>query len=223
VTTNSNMAFYLLTIQGVLTPPTLEEARTIHNETAGAPASVAAAKSLGDLSHMVHVPMGPASSEFLILDVWNNMDGLNQFFANPQVQHQAGRIFSQRDPVVWTAADGFYAYHLPAPSGKNKRIVAVVRGKVRSQEDARTRHNTLAGNLINKARAAGNLSHEADFRLPAPGTPESLEFFAIDTWMDESGMNSHYSSPDLGGLYEMFVEPPATSVWIHPSGDWVEW
>ena len=38
------------------------------------------------------------------MDVWNNLEGLNEFFANLQVQEQAGRIFSRRDPVVWAPA-----------------------------------------------------------------------------------------------------------------------
>src|SRR5215468_7688479 len=125
---NQVMTTYLLSIRGTLAPKTLEEARAIHNATAGAPQSVAAARSLGDLSHMVHIPLGhsgPNAGEFLILDIWNNMDGLNQFFANPTVQEQAGQIFSQRDPVVWVPAEGFTSYHIPAPYGKNDRIVAV--------------------------------------------------------------------------------------------------
>src|SRR5215216_6246759 len=101
---------YLLSIRGTLAAPALEASRALHNETAGAPPSVAAAKSLGDLSHMVYAPLDPNGSEngaFLFLDMWNSMDGLNQFFANPQVQEQGGRMFIQRDPVVWKPAEGF--------------------------------------------------------------------------------------------------------------------
>src|SRR5258707_516672 len=94
---------YLLSIRGTLSPDTLEAARALHNQTAGAPESVAAARALGDFSHMVYVPTGQqsasAAGEFLILDIWNNMEGLNTFFANPHVQGQAGQIFSERDPV----------------------------------------------------------------------------------------------------------------------------
>src|SRR5438093_807759 len=109
---------YLLAIRGTLAPATLEAARIIHNETAGAPPNVAAARSLGDLCHNVYVPPDlptAGAGEFLILDVWNNLEGLNQFFANPHVQEQGGQIFSTRDPVVWTPAQGFFRYHLPAP------------------------------------------------------------------------------------------------------------
>jgi len=100
-----SLALFLLSIRGTLSSATLEAARGIHNSTAGAPPNIAAAQSLGDLSHMVYVPLEPpkqGAGEFLIMDIWNSMDGLNQFFANPQVQAQAGQIFTTRDPVVWS-------------------------------------------------------------------------------------------------------------------------
>ena len=86
---NTDLSLFLLSIRGTLAPPTLEAARKIHNETAGAPANIAAAQSLGDVSHMVHVPLdgaGMGAGEFLILDLWSSMDGLNRFFADPHVQ-----------------------------------------------------------------------------------------------------------------------------------------
>lgn len=219
------LATYLLSIRGTLAPVSLDGARTIHNQTAGAPASVEAARSLGDLSHMVYVPMnGNGAGEFLILDIWNNMDGLNQFFANPHVQEQAGQIFKQRDPVVWVPAEGFHSYHIPSPYGKNDRIVSTVRSKIGSVDGARAVHNALVERLINKARKRGNLSHEAYLRLAPPGSPESLEFFAVDTWMDAAGMGEHYQDPEfLAGFGKLFNAEPVTGVWSHPNGQWVEW
>jgi quinol monooxygenase YgiN len=221
------MATYLLSIRGTLSPTKLEDARTIHNQTAGAPASVAAAQSLGDLSHMVYVPANPGADntgEFLILDIWNNMDGLNQFFANKDVQEQAGQIFKERDPVVWSPAEGFYSYHLPSPYGKNTRIVSTVRSTLASIEQAQTVHNTLVNKLVNKARGRSNLSHVAYLRLAAPGTPEALEFFAVDTWMDAEGMAQHYQDPEfLDAFGKLFAAPPVTGMWSHPAGEWVEW
>ena len=71
---NDNLTLYLLTIRGTLSPSTLEEARKVHNMTAGDPDGIVAAKSLGDVSHMVYVPMphnGHAKSngagEYLIM------------------------------------------------------------------------------------------------------------------------------------------------------------
>ncbi len=222
-----NLPWYLLTIRGELAPATLEDARQVHNSTAGAPQNVAAAQALGDLSHMVYVPAGwPGSEpgEFLILDVWNSMDGLGQFFANPTVQEQAGQIFSKRDPVVWAPAPGFLSYHLPAPYGQNERIVAVVRGTVRSIEDAREAHNAIVSGEVNKARRAGDISHEVYVRMASPDSPQALELFAVDMWISPAGMGEYYSQPGfMEGVQKMFAGPPATSVWVHPEGDWVEW
>lgn len=219
-----SMTMYLLSIRGVLAPNSLEAARTLHNETAGAPQSVEAARSLGDLSHMVYVPAHSQSGEFLILDRWTSMDGLNQFFANPQVQEQAGRIFSERDPVVWMPATGFTSYHVPVPYGKNERIVGIVRGKLISIEDGRTQHNQLVTAFAHKARRRGHVSHEAFIRLTAPNEPASTEFFAIDVWMDAEGMNEHYQDPEFNTAFpQLFAESATTDVWVHPVGDWVEW
>src|SRR6267143_2662887 len=212
-------AVYLLSITGTLAPSTLEAARAIHNQTAGAPTSVAAARSLGDLSHMVYVPLDQpksGSGEFLILDFWNNIDGLNQFFANPHVQEQAGQIFRSRDPVVWAPSEGLNSYHYPAPFGMSDRIVAIVRGPVKSREDAQARHNAIVAKNVNKARMGGNMSHEAYFKLAPPGSGEKPELFALDVWMNASGMSKFYQDPESQrGLQELFNGTPSTSTWTH--------
>jgi hypothetical protein len=217
-------SIYLLSIPGTLAPATLEAARALHNETAGAPQSVAAARALGDLSHMVYVPADGTAGKLLFLDFWNSLEGLDRFFANPHVQEQAGQIFADRGPVVWAPAEGFTTYHLPAPHGKNERIVAMVRGQVASRAAAREAHNAIVAGGINQARAAGDLSHEVYFRLGAPDAPETLEFLAIDIWLSAAGMGQYYSDPAfLSAAQSLFVGPPATSAWVHPAGDWIEW
>ncbi len=218
---------YLLAIRGTLAPATLEDARILHNQTAGALQSVAAARSLGDLSHMVYVPtrqQGADAGEFLILDLWNSMEGLNTFFANPQVQEQAGQIFSSRDPLVWVPADGFVSYHFPALHGQHERYIGVVRGPVHSRMAAQEQHNALITAHVATARQRGNLSHEAYFRLAAPDAPEALEFFAVDVWMNASGMQQHYGDPAFLQAFDgLFAEEPTASTWQHPAGEWVEW
>ena len=99
---NDQLTLYLLTIRGTLSSATLEAARKVHNQTAGAPPNIAAAQSLGDVSHMVYVPMehdGHAKTkgagEFLIMDLWSSMEGLNTFFADPHVQEGGAAIFSR--------------------------------------------------------------------------------------------------------------------------------
>lgn len=228
---NDQLTLYLLTIRGTLSAETQEAARKVHNQTAGAPPNIAAAQSLGDVSHMVYVPMphdGHAkpkgAGEFLIMDLWNSMDGLNTFFADPHVQEGGAAIFSQRDPVVWAPADGFASFNIPAPFGKNDRIVAVVRGTVKSMDEAKKLHNTAIIKTLGNARKLGMLSHDAYFRMAAPNSPEALEFFAVDVWMRGDGMGDFYGDEDfLAGFNHIFTAEAADSVWVHPKGDWVEW
>jgi hypothetical protein len=223
----SDPTIYQLSIRGTLAPPTLEAARAVHNRTAGNPATVPIAQSMGDLSHMVYMPTGPLNgnaADFLFLDLWNNLDGLNQFFANPQIQAEAGQIFAEHDAVVWTPAEGFISYHMPATYGKNDRLVGTVRGMLRSLEDGKRVHNALVGKFQNKARLRGNISHDAYLRLTPPGEAPSLEFFAVDVWTDAAGMGEHYNDPAfLSGFGELFATRPDAAVWTRPAGEWVEW
>jgi len=216
---------YLLTIRGKLKPPTVETSRGIHNATAGNPDGVAAARSLGDLSHMVYVPSGQnggASSELLIMDVWNSIDGLNQFFSDHNVQEGGNMIFTEREPVVWMPARGAFTYHLAVPKGKNDRFVGVIRGPVSSHEHALAVHNEFASMGVNQARMAGNISHDVFFRLAQPGSPESLELLAVDTWMDGAGMAATYSNPAYGSIFsKLFSGPFVASTWQEPAGEWV--
>ena len=228
---NDQLTLYLLTIRGTLSPSTLEEARKIHNMTAGNPDGVAAAKSLGDVSHMVYVPMphdghaqANGASEFLIMDLWHSIEGLNTFFTDKQVQEGGAMIFSQRDPVVWAPAEGFTSFHIPAPFGNNDRVIAVVRGTVNSKEEAKKLHNAVIAKTISKARALGMLSHEAYFRLAAPDSPEALEYFGVDVWMNGEGMGDYYGDPEFLAGYDGFFNTEAKdSAWVHPKGDWIEW
>jgi hypothetical protein len=225
------LTLYLLTIRGTLSPATIEEARKVHNMTAGDPQGVAAAKSLGDVSHMVYVPLphdghAPAkgAGEFLIMDLWTSMDGLNTFFSDHKVQEGGAMIFTERDPVVWAPAPGFVSFHIPAPQGRNDRVIAVVRGTVNSMEEAKKLHNSAMAKTISKGRACGLLSHEAYFRLAAPGSPEALEYFGVDVWMGAEGLGEYYGDADfLESFDHFFTAEAADSVWIHPQGEWVEW
>jgi len=227
----SDLTVFLLAIRGTLAPQTVEEARKVHNMTAGNPDGVAAAKSLGDVSHMVYVPVqhnghakAKGAGEFLIMDLWTSIDGLNTFFADKQVQEGGAMIFTERDPVVWAAAPGFTSYQIPAPFGMNDRFITTARGTVKSVDEARELHNAAVAKTIRKARQAGNLSHDSYFRLAAPGSPESLEWLGVDVWMRPDDMMGLYEDPEfLEGFDHMFTGEASTAVWVHPKGDWTEW
>jgi hypothetical protein len=228
---NDQLSMFLLMIRGTLAPATVETARKVHNQTAGNPAGVAAAQSLGDVSHNVYVPVehdehakSKGAGEFLIMDLWTSMEGLNKFFADKQVQEGGAMIFTERDPVVWAAGPGFTSYQIPAPFGMNDRFITTARGTVKSMDEARKLHNSSIAKTISKARRAGNLSHESYFRMAAPGSPEALEWLGVDVWMSMENMMGFYEDPDfLEGFDHMFTGDANTAVWTHPKGDWVEW
>jgi hypothetical protein len=218
---------FLLAIRGTLKARTLEDARATHNMTAGNPEGVAAARALGDLSHNVYVTLGDTkgAGELLILDLWNNLDGFNQFFANKQVQEGGAMIFaSVENRELWSRAQDFRAFVSPTPAGKSDRYVGLIRGTVRSRDAAKTAFDKMAKDTINAARMEGQISHDIYFRMSAPGQPPSLDLLGVDVWMDAEGMGRFYSdAKHMAPLNDVFVSAPATSVWKSPGSQWVEW
>src|SRR5262245_48292879 len=110
-----------LTVRGKTTADSVDSARIIHNEPAASPDGIAAARSLGDLSHKVYVPVTGAQSsaqtgELLFHDNWESIDGIMKFFSNPEVQSKGARLFSTRDATAWMPARGALAFDLPAPA-----------------------------------------------------------------------------------------------------------
>jgi hypothetical protein len=216
---------FLLTVRGKVVPASLDETRTLHNATAGAPPSVAGARALGDLSHNVYTGRGEElAGELLFIDFWNSLSGLGQFFANPQVEEAAGQLFSARDAVVWDGAPGFGDVHLAVPSGRRAGGVGILRTEVTSMEKAADAFRAYAANTINEARSHGIVSHSVWTRVPNPGQEPAAEVIAIDVWMDADEMGRYY---ELGLGFEhlgpVFVGPPDTSTWQSAAGDWTEW
>jgi len=220
----------LLTVRGTPLPKTLEEVRVIHNETAGSPPGIAAARSLGDLSHMVYAPLtgGPgsasASHELLFLDVWVHPKGIMDFFANEQVVQQGTKLFSSREATVWMPAEGSYSYQLPAPRGKSDRYVGIVRGPIASASASSDIFRAAGIGGQQDARRRGLLSHQIFIKLNAPGDASPLELLGVDVWNDKQGMAEHYGdAKHMKALDGAFTGRPQTSTWEQAPGQWSEW
>lgn len=215
---------YQLTVRGTPIPDSLDEARTLHNQTAGADASVAAARSLGDLSHNVYAPL-EGGGELLFLDTWSSLEGLGQFFANPQVIEAAGLLFKEREGVAWMPADGFGSFALLAPDGRPAAGVGLLRAPLTSVDAAREAFAAQTAATIGPARAEGQLSHQVFLRLPAgPGEEAPLEVLGIDHWFDLDGMNRFYADLEHFSLLQpALAGTPETSVWRPAPGAWREW
>jgi len=198
--------------------------RTLHNETAGSPQGIAAARALGDLSHKVFTPNGGDAKpdELLFLDVWVEAAGIGKFFAHPDVAAQGAQLFVHKDPTVWMPARGSYSYSLPAHRDKPERYVGLVRGPIASPEAAIEIFGGVDAKAVADARKAGILSHELFIKLGPPGEP--LELLGIDVWCDHAGMTAHYSNAaHMKALQGAFTGAPSASIWQQAAGVWSEW
>lgn len=217
----------LLTVRGTVTAKTLEAARLLHNDTAGSAPGIAAARSLGDLSHSVYAPTKRATSsakegEILFLDHWAAANGIMQFFSNPAVQEQAGKLFSGRDAAVWMPAAGSFSYSLPAPRSKPDRFVGLVRGPIASPEPSISVFTKADEGAQADARRRGLLSHQIFIKMGQPG--EAQELLGLDVWCDLDGMNEHYQDAQhMSPLGSAFTGRPDASIWAEAPGDWREW
>ncbi len=215
---------FLFTNFGTLRPQTLEAARVTHNETAGQPGGVAAAKSLGDLSHLVFAPQGSWTGDLMFLDQWTSAEGIQQFFANQDVQDGGARLFTSYEPVVWRPDNGFLAYHIAEPLGRAERIVGILRGPVTSLEMAQAAMNGLWRSRVNEARKLGLVSHEVFVRLAPPEAQAAPEIIGVDTWSNAEGFHQIYDdSTFMQAFGGVFAAPPSHWILQRPTGNWVEW
>ena len=215
---------FLLTVRGKMAPANREAGRQAHNIAAGSDQGVAAARSFGDLSHSVFVPVdapGAGAGELLIVDFWNSVEGLQQFFSDEQVQKGGAMLFTSRDAVVWASTPGMPHFNLPAPTGRNDRFLGIVRGPVKSREAAEKSLAISLKRSANTARAKGLMMREWYFRADQPN---SLELIGVDLWFDGKGMAEAYADPaEMAVFADLFTGRPETSVWTKPEGQWVEW
>jgi hypothetical protein len=215
---------FMLTVRGTTTQSSVEDARHLHNATAGAPAGVAAARGLGDLSHNVYVSRGGDSAELLFVDFWNSPTGLGRFFADPQVQAGADKLFAARDAVLWAPAPEFGEVALTMPAGRAAVGVGVLRTTVTSLEKAASAFTAYLAASVNQARRHGLVAHRVFTRVPDPGAEPSLEIIGVDLWMDAADMDRYY---ELGIGFDLLgpvqAGAPDTSIWEAAPGDWVEW
>ena len=217
-------AQFLFTVRGKPAATSLEGIRSAHNQVAGSDEGVAMARSFGDLSHAVYVPVDHttgAPKEMLFIDYWNSPEGLMQFFSNPQVQQGGKLVFDERDYVLWANTPGLPRVSLPAPVGRNERFVGLVQGPIASREAAEKLLTEATRKALNGNRAKGLMSREWFFRADRP---DAMEAIGLDVWFDADGMQAVYADPqEMAPLASLFTARPATSVWVRPEGQWVEW
>jgi hypothetical protein len=218
----------LLMVRGTLVPSSLDAARSLHNDTAGSPAGIAAARALGDLSHQVFAPVvhpqsNAKSGELLFLDFWQDARGIGEFFSHEEVVGQGAKMFRAKEPSIWMPARGSYSYELPPVRGQDKRFVAMIRGPIASAERAIELFSASSAKGARDGRRRGLLSHRTFIKVNMPGDPSPLELLGLAVWSNLAGMGEHYSDKTLmDGVGDAFVST-STSIWEQAPGNWSEW
>jgi hypothetical protein len=222
---DTGATLFQLTVRGAPGLDSLEQMRSLHNETAGADANIAAARSLGDLSHNVYTPVGDDRHELLFLDTWNSVEGLGQFFTNPEVIEVAGRLFKDPERVVWMPGEGFASFSMLTPSSRPAVGLGLLTAPLTSVEAAQAAFTAQAARTVNDARLHGQVARHVFIRMPAaPGEEASLEVLALEHWNDLDGMNRYYANlENFNEFRPAFAGAPDTSAWRAAPGDWREW
>jgi len=195
MSTNQILPTYLFYNRGTRAAKTLEGARTAHNETASA-AAQAAARSLGDLTHKVYVRAdrdGATSDEFLILDVWNNLEGFYSYHLQAPYGKNERFVAIVRGAVHSRAeAQTLHNDFVARQVGQ-----AHVAGAVSHEAYFR----------INEPEAPESLEFLA------------LDVWTDSSGMAQYYQGAEFQS----SLQKLFATAPSISTWTHPAGDWNEW
>ena len=97
----------LVTVRGKLAAATPEERLKAHNAVADG--SRAVAEGAGDYAHLGYLHL-QAGGEFLAIDLWNNPEGMQKFFSDPNVQAAFASLFAGPPTItVYTTSD-LYQY-----------------------------------------------------------------------------------------------------------------
>jgi len=93
---------YITVVRGKL-KGTPEEAKAGHDATVEQLSQMT--RPMGAIGHKPHLnPADP--SEFLAIDTWNNLEGLQKFMSDPKVAEEFGKLFDgQPDISVWAESD----------------------------------------------------------------------------------------------------------------------
>ena len=94
---------YITVVRGKLKGDSQKAAQMAHDATVEKLSEMT--RPMGALHHKAHLnPQDPM--EFLAIDAWNNLEGLQKFMTDPQVAEAFGALFEgMPDVSVWAESD----------------------------------------------------------------------------------------------------------------------
>ncbi len=213
---------YAVLVRGELFTQDLTEAQARHDMLAAG--GEADARAAGDLAHDVGLGSGlfssTSSQSFLAVDRWDNLEGLTDFYANPDFAAGFAQLFS--GPPIIEQFERQHDFHswgdLDSAEGTS-RFVVVVRGRLAAAtpEARQEAHDAAAIAGEEMVKAAGDVAHVAYLGLADPA-----EFLAFDVWNNGDNLMAVYSDPDFQASFTtLFATPP--SLQIYRGSDWHQW
>jgi len=93
---------YITVVRGKLKTADLAAAQSVHDSIVSKLSAVT--RPMGALGHQPHLsPHNPG--EFLAIDTWASLDGLQQFLSNPEIAAELSTMFAEPPDVsVWAEA-----------------------------------------------------------------------------------------------------------------------
>ena len=91
---------YITVVRGKLSAASLEEAQKMHDGTVDHLSAMT--RPMGATGHHAYLnPQNPM--EFLAVDHWNNLEGLQKFMGNPDVAAAFGKLFEGTPDIsIWS-------------------------------------------------------------------------------------------------------------------------
>ena len=93
---------YIVTVRGMLKFADEKQSQAVHDGTVGQLGPVG--KSMGNVGHRAY--LNPKNRrEFVAIDTWDNMDGIQKLFNDPNLATEFGKLFEGTPEVtVWEDA-----------------------------------------------------------------------------------------------------------------------
>ena len=214
-------AEYAVLVRGELFTTDLDEAQTLHDMLASG--GEEAAKEAGDFGHDALLGtdiLGTTPNEFLGLDRWNDLAGLEAFYADPAFQEAFGMLFAAPPTVeVFAHQPEWHGWgSLTAGDPHDPYFFVVVRGRLADEPAAsQAKHDAVAAGGEMDAKALGDVAH-----VVFTGVADSREFLAIDVWSASDGIAALYGDPAFQEAFATLFEAPP-SLGVYQSTSWHQW
>ncbi len=97
---------YVVTVRGILKGGSAQ-AQKVHDAIVGATSAMS--KQMGNTSHRTHLNT-QNNNEFLAVDVWDNLEGIQKLYSDPNLAAEFAKLFEGQPQVTVWAESGWMQY-----------------------------------------------------------------------------------------------------------------